>query len=74
MIYYLNSIKKQVEEKLTEPEKRVFSDFLVRCRELGIIDFKEVRGTGEYKFVNNLYTVYFMIQAGLNKDDQKTLV
>lgn len=66
--------KKEVEGKLSGPEKRVFSDFLVRCRELGIIDFKEVRGTGEYKFVNNLYTVYFMIQAGLNKDDQKTLV
>lgn len=66
--------KKQVEEKLTEPEKQVFSDFLVRCRELGIIDFKEVRGAGEYKFVNNLYTVYFMIQASLSKEDQKTLV
>lgn len=59
--------KRQVEKKLTESEKKVFSDFLKRCRELGIIDFKEVRGAGEYKFVNNLYTVYFMIQSGLNE-------
>lgn len=46
---------------LTTEEMKKITDFLKRARKLGIIIPTEKRGT--YKFVNNFYPVYFMIES-----------
>ncbi|MDR0912533.1 MAG: ATP-binding protein [Methanobrevibacter sp.] len=54
--------KKDLEEILNSEETKVFNDFLRRAKELGIIELVSSKKAGTYKFVNNLYPVYFMIQ------------
>lgn len=41
---------------------KVFDGFLRRANELGIIELVGSKKQGTYKFTNNLYPVYFMIQ------------
>lgn len=54
--------KKDFSSKLDEYQKRVFSDFLRKARELGIIEFSGAKKSGHYKFTNNLYLLFFAIQ------------
>ncbi|MGL6299185.1 MAG: ATP-binding protein [Methanobacteriaceae archaeon] len=55
--------KKDFISKLNDNEANVFSDFLRRARDLNIIEFKGAKRSGHYKFTNNLYPIYFLIQA-----------
>ena len=53
--------KKDFEPKLNNSEKRVFQRFLKRATELHILESIGKYKSGEYKFSNKLYLVYFMI-------------
>ncbi|MDR3063609.1 MAG: AAA family ATPase [Methanobrevibacter sp.] len=52
---------------LSSSEKNVFSDFLTRSKELGILESIGKDKSGEYMFTNMLYFVYFMIKSINNK-------
>jgi DNA replication protein DnaC len=54
--------KREFEKYLSPLEKKVFSDFLIRCKELGILESIGRENSGEYQFTNMLYYVYFMVQ------------
>jgi hypothetical protein len=54
--------KKELDDVFNDDEKRVFSSFLRRAKKLGIIELASSKKQGTYKFTNNLYPVYFMIQ------------
>lgn len=41
----------------------VFTDFLVRARQLGIFEFSGAKKNGHYKFVNNLFPICFAIKS-----------
>lgn len=57
-----DSFKKSDFEKfLSTNEKKVFSRFLQRATELNILESVGKDKSGEYKFSNRLYLVYFMI-------------
>lgn len=57
-----DSFKKSDFEKfLSASEKKVFSKFLQRATELHILESIGKEKSGEYKFSNRLYLVYFMI-------------
>lgn len=57
-----DSFKKSDFEKfLSASEKKVFSKFLQRATELNILESIGKEKSGEYKFSNRLYLVYFMI-------------
>lgn len=51
----------ELKKILNEKDKSKIHAFLKRCKELGII--VEGDNRGEYKFVNNLYPVYFLING-----------
>ncbi|MCF0225960.1 MAG: AAA family ATPase [Methanobrevibacter sp.] len=53
--------KKDFTANLNENENKVFSDFLIKARKLGIIEFTGAKKSGQYKFTNNLYGLYFAI-------------
>ncbi len=55
--------KSEVKSFLSTDENRVFNDFLIRMKELGIIESIGRENSGEYSFVNRLYFIYFMILA-----------
>ena len=55
--------KSKVKSFLSADENRVFNDFLIRMKELGIIESIGRENSGEYGFVNRLYFIYFMIMA-----------
>ncbi|MBN2316899.1 MAG: AAA family ATPase [Sedimentisphaerales bacterium] len=55
--------KKEVEAELTDSEKGVFHNFLRRFRELGVIEPDVERGRGTYKFVNEIYPLYIMMES-----------
>ena len=58
----VDSFKKSDFEKFLSPsEKKVFSKFLQRATELNILESIGKDKSGEYKFSNRLYLVYFMI-------------
>ncbi|WP_299526326.1 ATP-binding protein [uncultured Methanobrevibacter sp.] len=60
--YSADSFKKSNFEKyLTSDEKKVFSDFLKRATQLNILESIGKYKSGEYRFSNRLYLVYFMI-------------
>jgi hypothetical protein len=54
--------KKDIEDILDPKEKKAFSDFLKRARDLNIIEYAEGYKQGVYTFTNNLYPIYFLIQ------------
>lgn len=60
--------KKDVLQKLTENEKKVFHNFLRRLIELGIIESDFERGPGAYKFVNAIYPVYIWMESHGQKE------
>jgi AAA+ ATPase superfamily predicted ATPase len=55
--------KKEVEAKLTEGEKSVFHNFLRRIGQLGVIEPDVERGRGAYRFVNEMYPLYIMMES-----------
>jgi hypothetical protein len=63
--------KKEVEAKLTQSEKKVFHNFLRKMRELGVIESDLESGRGAYRFVNDLYPVYLMLESERFKERQK---
>ena len=55
-------LRKAILKKFLSPsEKKVFSKFLQRATELNILESIGKDKSGEYKFSNRLYLVYFMI-------------
>lgn len=55
--------KKEVETTLNESEKRVFHNFLRRIRDLGVIERDIERGSGAYRFVNEIYPIYIWLES-----------
>jgi hypothetical protein len=55
--------KREVEANLTEPEKKVFHNFLRKMRELGVIESDLEHGRGAYRFVNEMYPIYISIES-----------
>jgi hypothetical protein len=54
--------KKDLGDVLNEEEMNAFNDFYNRAKHLGIMELASAKKIGTYKFTNNLYPVYFMIQ------------
>ncbi|OHB73734.1 MAG: hypothetical protein A2Z25_00150 [Planctomycetes bacterium RBG_16_55_9] len=61
--------KMEVETKLTQSEKGVFHNFLRRFRELGVIEPDVERGRGAYRFVNEIYPLYIMMESQRSPED-----
>ena len=55
--------KKTFSDVLNESESKVFKDFISRAKKLGIIELASSKKQGEYKFTNQLYPIYFLIQT-----------
>ena len=55
--------KSEVKKLLNRDENRVFDRFLIRAKELNILESIGRENSGEYAFVNRLYFIYFMIMA-----------
>ena len=55
--------KKDVEAKLTDPEKKVFHNFLRKMRDLGVIESDVEKGKGAYRFVNEIYPIYIRMES-----------
>ncbi len=55
--------RKEVAEYLSDPEKRVFDNFLRRLKEIGVIEPDTEMGRGCYRFVNEIYPVYVYMEA-----------
>ena len=58
---------KEFEDVLNESESKVFKDFISRSKKLGIIELASSKKQGEYQFTNQLYPIYFLIQAVLEE-------
>jgi len=56
-------IKKDVEARLNESEKKVFHNFLRRMKDLGVIESDLERGKGAYRFVNEIYPIYIWMKS-----------
>lgn len=60
----LMTFKKSEAKKLLSPDEvRVFGRFLLRAKELNILESIGRENSGEYAFVNRLYFTYFMIMS-----------
>ena len=55
--------KSEVKDILNQNELRVFDRFLLRAKELNILESIGRENSGEYAFVNRLYFTYFMIMS-----------
>jgi len=55
--------KKTVEASLNESDKKVFHNFLKRIRDLGVIEPDTEKGRGTYRFVNEIYPLYIMMES-----------
>lgn len=55
--------KKDIMAKLSKEEQGVFDNFLRKIREQGIIMIDPDAERGSYKFVNEIYPVYFMMES-----------
>lgn len=58
-----NFKKRELQAKLNEREKSVFTNFLRRMRELGVIEPDIERGRGAYQFVNDIYPIYIWLES-----------
>ncbi len=59
--------RKAVKEQLTAQELKVFDNFLRKMREQGIIEQYPDGGKGAYRFVNEVYPVYIMMESSRAK-------
>lgn len=55
--------KSDIAAKLTPPERRVFDNFLRKMRELGVIMADRESDKGTYRFVNDIYPVYILLES-----------
>lgn len=55
--------KNEIVAKLTPEEKRVFDNFLRKMRELGVIISDQESDRGTYKFINDIYPVYILMES-----------
>lgn len=53
--------KSEINQYLNEKEKNVFTDFLSRMQDLGILNSIGPKNSGKYAFSNLLYYIYFVI-------------
>ena len=56
-------VKKEVGARLNENEEKVFHNFLKRMKELGVIESDLEKGTGAYRFVNEIYPIYIWMES-----------
>ena len=49
--------------RLDEDERKVFDNLLRRLRELGIVEQDVEGGRGAYRFVNELYPLYIILDS-----------
>ncbi len=56
-------VKKEVGSRLNEREKKVFHNFLKRMKDLGVIESDLEKGTGAYRFVNEIYPIYIWMES-----------
>ncbi len=54
--------KSDIESKLNANEKKVFTNFLRKMRELGVIIPDKEEGRGSYRFANMLYPIYIWME------------
>ena len=66
-------VKKDVEARLNENEKKVFHNFLRRMKDLGVIESDLESGKGAYSFVNEIYPIYIWMESeGLKPKRKKS--
>lgn len=68
----VNFNKKEIAEKLSIPERKVFDNFLRKMRELGVIESDMERGRGSYKYVNEMYPIYISMESARAKEKGKS--
>jgi len=56
-----NFLRKEIREKISNSERKSFDNFLRRIKKLGMITDGEKRG--EYRFVNQLFHLYVLLQG-----------
>lgn len=62
--------RKEILAKMTDEERRTFDNFLQRIKKLGIISETEIRG--EYRFVNQPYHLYVMLEAFKSEKEKRS--
>ncbi len=60
---FLSFKKRDLESRLNANERKVFTNFLRKMRELGVITPDIEGGRGAYKFTNRLYPVYIWMES-----------
>jgi hypothetical protein len=65
-------VRKNLEQKLSENEKKVFHNFLKRMRDLGVIEQDMEGGPGAYRFVNDIYPIYIWMESEGLIDKRRT--
>ena len=55
--------RRQVADSLTSEELRVFDNFLRRLRELRVVEMDHQGGRGAYRYTNQIFPVYMLIEA-----------
>ncbi|MEW6102748.1 MAG: BREX system ATP-binding domain-containing protein [bacterium] len=65
-----NFQRREILKKMSEEEQKTFDNFLQRIKRLGIINETEIRG--EYRFVNQLYHLYVMLEAFKFRERQRS--
>lgn len=63
--------RKDISPKLSESEAKVLDNFLRRLREQGIIQPDTEKERGVYRFVNDMYPVYFWLEASAYEKQKK---
>lgn len=56
-------VKRDIEAKLDEKEKKVFHNFLRKLMDLEVIEHDLEKGRGSYRFVNEIYPVYIWMES-----------
>ena len=55
--------RRQVAERLTSEELRVFDNFLRRLRELGVVEADPQGGRGAYRYTNQIFLIYMWLMT-----------
>ena len=55
--------KRDLEAELNNGEKKVLDNFLKKMRDLGVIELDIEKGSGAYRFVNDIYPVYIWLES-----------
>lgn len=60
----------EIRKKLTTEENKVLDNFLNRMKQLGVIVPENEAGAGSYRFANQLYQLYFQLEAARAKGER----